>query len=254
VSRGEPFPYYKQFPATFLVRGLRFTLEQRGAIAVVRDCIWVEGRVALKDAPLLLRCDSETFGRVEPALRSHFRLRGGFLIDPELEQQRKELAPVREAKRRAARARHVQSTRTARAVLQDKTSQDQPDKTSEANQASQDQSSDTTERPGPAPGELRSDLVGPGPALDPGPGDSSNVLLALERMQYGNRTEVVIRMQAAQQMRDQGLDHEDMVRLIRHASDGDNPAGLLRTWIERKQCTEILAKRNGQGRHRKASR
>jgi hypothetical protein len=93
-------------------------------------------------------------------------------------------------------------------------------------------------------------MAGPGPALDPGPGGSDGVLLALEKLGYGNRSEVVIRMQAAQQMRDQGLDLDDMLRLIRLALTGENPAGLLRSWIERRECGKVLAQRNGKSKAR----
>jgi uncharacterized protein YdaU (DUF1376 family) len=255
----DGWPYYREHPAAWLGDPARlgWTLAEHGAVAILRRFCWLSTTTSIKRADVrgVLRCSTRELARLLPRLESFFAIDGDRLVDRELQQQKDELAPIREARRKAARARHVQSTCSADAQPPDQTRPAQPGGTGSEAVPEPDQAggAEQAEAATAGPGELRSEHTGPGPGPGPAPGPDpdDSVLHALERLGVGNRAEISLRMQMAQTMRAQGLDRDDCLRLIQHACNGENPAGLLRSWIQRGECAKVLATRNGRQKARR---
>jgi hypothetical protein len=261
----QPLPWLRLDPAELgsaeAVQGL--TYAQLGAHASLLETAWRhDGLPADPSELMVVRARGRReFKRLWPAIERLWPLADdGRRRNPWLEQQRSDSIEMRRTKaanrRGGERPSDDRSTaveppcddRSTAGCLPDQTSTTPTDSTV----PDQPTATDGTDENGPGSGELRSGADGSGSGLD-GP-DITGALVRLGFGQgSGRQFGEVLELRNA--MREQGLDNADVRKLIALATVGDNPPGLLRTWVERKECAKVLSeRRNGRAAARRRVR
>ena len=106
----EPWPYFREFPAIWAgdTSRLRWSLEDHGAVAILRRYAWLAESTGVPraDLPAILRVTPKQLARLLPAIESAFAQEGELLVDLGLREQKAEIVAKSQKAGQAARYRH----------------------------------------------------------------------------------------------------------------------------------------------------